>query len=73
MPHQEDTLRSIKYYARNERKQIAEQGADELIPEPEARQATSEGERRQRNRAQLGVNEEHKTAEMRTRRRGTFP
>lgn len=73
MPSQEDTLRSTRYYARSEREQIAQHGADELAPRPEKRRAAGDAASRQANRAKLGVNEEHKTEAMRKRRRGTFP
>lgn len=73
MPHQEDTLRSTKYYAKNEREQILQQGGDELIPEPKEERPSDDAEDQRLNREKLGVNEEHKTEEMQRQRRGTFP
>lgn len=73
MPHQEDTLRSTKYYVKNEREQILQQGGDELIPEPEKERTSDDAEDQRLNREKLGVNEEHKTEEMQRQRRGTFP
>lgn len=73
MPHQENTLRSTKYYAKNEREQILQQGGDELIPEPEATRTADDADSQRANREKLGVNEDHKTEEMQRQRRGTFP
>ncbi|BAU49294.1 hypothetical protein SVA_2746 [Sulfurifustis variabilis] len=73
MPHQEDTLRSTKYYAKNEREQILQQGGDELVPESEETRPPESAENQRVNREKLGVNEEHKTEEMQRQRRGTFP
>lgn len=73
MSDQEDTLRSPKYYHRDEQKQIKQQGADELAPKPEGEDARGEPEEQQENRERIGVDEEHKTDKMRKERRGTFP
>lgn len=73
MSDQEDSLRSPKYYHQDEQKQIKQQGGDELARKPEGEDARDHPEEQRKNRERLGVNEEHKTKKMRSRRRGTFP
>lgn len=73
MSDQEDTLRSRKYYDKNQQKQIEQHGADELTAPPEGQAAGGEAGEQQENRERMGVTEEHKTQKMRKAHRGTFP
>ena len=68
-----DTPRSRKLYTADDKKQIQQYGGDELVPEPNGRNARHEPESLPQNREQLGVDAEHKTPEMQKGRRGTFP
>lgn len=73
MSDQEDTLRSRKYYDKNEQKQIKQHGADELAAAPEGGEAPSETGKQSESREQMDVDEKHKTEKMRKGHRGTFP
>ena len=68
-----DTPRSRKLYTADDKKQIQQYGGDELIPEPNGRNARQQPQELAQNREQLGVNAEHKTPEMQKGHRGTFP
>lgn len=73
MSDQEDTLRSPKYYHQNERKQIEQQGEDELARARQAEDARDNPEEQQENRERMDVNEAHKTKKMQKDKRGTYP
>lgn len=68
-----DTPRSRKLYTADDKKQIQQYGGDELVPEPNGRNARQHPEQLPGNRAQLGIDEHHKTLAMQKRHRGTFP
>ena len=68
-----DTPRSRKLYTTDDKKQIQQYGGDELMQEPNGANARQHPEQLSDNRAQLGVDDQHKTREMHRRHRGTFP
>lgn len=73
MSHQEDTQRSPTQYAQDSKKQVREQGGDELDTDTAGQDARGQPERQRENRRKLGVNEEHETEEMQKEHRRTFP
>ncbi len=68
-----DAPRSRRLYAANPKDQIDQYGGDELASEPSGSNALKQPERLPDNREHLGIDDEHKTAEMQKRHRGTFP
>lgn len=73
MSDQEDTPRSQKYYHQDERKQIKQQGGDELAEKPAGEDARGNPQKQRENRKRLGVDEKHETKKMRKADRGTYP
>lgn len=73
MSHQEDTQRNPTHYQQDPKKQVREQGGDELDADRAGQDARGKPEKQRENRKDLGVNEEHETEEMQKGHRRTFP